>query len=62
MYEYVFDSIPVLRTREGALLESDYREVIRERAVAGWKLVQAIPFETHSDARLDLVFTRKVKK
>lgn len=62
MYEYLFDSIQLQRRREGASLESDYREVIRERAVAGWKFVQAIPFETNSDARLDLVFTRKVKK
>lgn len=62
MYEYSFVSIAVKRRREGAVLDRDYREVIRDRAAAGWRFVQAIPFETHTDARLDLVFSRKAKK
>jgi len=62
MQEYSFESVAVLRRREGATLERDYREVIRDRAAKGWQFVQAIPFESHSDARLDLVFTRKVTK
>ncbi len=62
MREYTFVSIAVKRRREGATFEKDYREVIRERAAAGWEFVQAIPLEAHADPRLDLVFTRKVKK
>ncbi len=62
MREYSFVSVPVHRRREGASLGKDYREVIRERAAAGWEFVQAIPFETHADPHIDLVFTRKVKK
>lgn len=61
MREYSFVSIAVLRRREGAALETDYRQVIRERAAAGWEFVQAIPFETQADARLDLVFSRETK-
>lgn len=62
MREYSFVSVAVKRRREGAVLQEDYREVIRERAASGWEFVQAIPFETHSDPRLDLVFTRKDKE
>lgn len=62
MPEYAFVSIAIKRRREGASLERDYREVIRERATAGWEFVQAIPFENHADARLDLVFVREGKK
>ena len=61
MREYSFVSIPVKRRREGEALEVDYRGVIRERAARGLQFVQAIPFNTHTDPRLDLVFTRKVK-
>ena len=60
--EYTFVSITVKRRREGAALEKDHREVIRERAAAGWEFVQAIPLDTHTEPRLDLVFSRKVKK
>ncbi|WP_024357495.1 DUF4177 domain-containing protein [Leucobacter chironomi] len=59
MREYSFVSIPITRRREGAALEVDYRDVIRERAEHGWEFVQAIPFDAHADPRLDLVFTRK---
>lgn len=59
MYEYSFISIPVSRRREGAICETDYREVIREQASKGWEFVQAISFETHVRPRLDLVFKRK---
>jgi len=62
MREYSFVSIAVKRRREGAVLETDYREVVRERAAAGWEFVQAIPLESHAEPRLDLVFTRKGKK
>lgn len=61
MREYSFISIAVKRRREGAVLERDYREVVRERAAEGWEFVQAIPFETHAEARLDLVFSRKAR-
>lgn len=62
MQEYKFVSIAVQRRREGAAFEKDYREVIREQAASGWEFVQAIPLDTHADPRIDLVFTRKVKK
>lgn len=62
MREYAFVSIALELRREGMRLERDYREVIRERAAAGWKFVQAIPIDNLAEHRLDLVFTRKVKK
>lgn len=62
MREYSFVSIPVKRRREGAEFEKDYREVILERAALGWEFVQAIPLESHTRPRLDLVFTRKNPK
>lgn len=58
MPEYTFVSIPFTRRREGTLPSRDYRDVIRERAASGWTFVQAIPFETDVDPRIDLVFTR----
>lgn len=61
MLEYTFVTIAVKRRREGLSLDLDYREVIRERAAAGWTFVQAIPLDTHTEPRLDLVFSRKVK-
>ena len=57
---FFFDAVQ--RRREGAAFEKDYREVIREQAASGWEFVQAISFDTHADPRIDLVFTRKVKK
>lgn len=62
MQEYSFVSIGIKRHREGLAPEKDYRDVIRNKAAAGWKFVQAIPFDTHLEPRLDLVFTRKAKK
>ena len=62
MHEYSFVRVAVKRKREGAVLQKDYREVITEQAAAGWRFVQAIPLETHAEPRLDLVFSRKVKK
>jgi hypothetical protein len=62
MREYSFVSIAVKRRREGATLEKDYRQVIREHAAEGWEFVQAISFESHAEPRLDLVFERKGKK
>lgn len=59
MPEYSFVSIPVAKRRDGSHLSRDYREVILERAAAGWEFVQAIPFEKHAEPRIDLVFTRK---
>lgn len=59
MRRYEFVSIPFKRRRDGSNLETDYREIIRERAGAGWEFVQAIPFETLVEPRLDLVFTRR---
>lgn len=61
MPEYTFVSIPVQRRRDGAVLEIDYRDAIREHAVAGWEFVQAITLETHAQPRIDLVFVRKGK-
>ncbi|WP_449279787.1 DUF4177 domain-containing protein [Leucobacter sp. GX0328] len=60
MHEYAFVSIRMLRRREGSDWEADYRAAIRERAAAGWRFVQAIPFESSANPRLDLVFERKV--
>lgn len=62
MREYKFVSVAVVRRREGAAFEKDYREVIRDHAASGWEFVQAISLETHAEPRLDLVFTRKGKK
>ena len=62
MREYSFVRVAVKRHREGSVLQKDYREVITEQAAAGWTFVQAIPLETHTEPRLDLVFSRKVKK
>jgi len=59
MREYSFISVAAKRRREGIYLEDDYREIIRERAADGWEFVQAIPFESHTEPRLDLIFTRK---
>lgn len=59
MLEYSFVSIPITRRRDGSHLERDHREVIFERAAAGWEFVQAISFEKHAEPRIDLVFTRK---
>lgn len=62
MQEYSFISIAVTRTREGAALAKDYRVVIQDQARAGWSFVQAIPFESHAEPRLDLVFVRKANQ
>lgn len=62
MQEYSFVSIAVQRRRDGSALAQDYQQVIQDRAKAGWKFVQAISLETHTEPRIDLVFTRKVKK
>lgn len=59
MLEYSFISVAVKRRREGLFLATDYREIVHERAAAGWEFVQAIPFEDHVEPRIDLVFTRK---
>lgn len=59
MTDYDFVRIGLRRGRAGFELAEDYREIIRERAAAGWTFVQAIPFEQHADAHLDLVFRRK---
>ena len=62
MREYAFVSIATLRRREGTELERDYQDVIRDRAAQGWTFVQAIPFDSSAQPRVDLVFSRKVKK
>lgn len=62
MREYSFVSIPIKRRRDGSVNDTDYREVIRERATEGWEFVQAISFETFVQPRLDLVFTRKEER
>ncbi|MFC5339139.1 DUF4177 domain-containing protein [Leucobacter denitrificans] len=62
MKEYSFVSIAVQRRREGSLLAKDYQQVVRERAGDGWEFVQAVSFENHAEPRIDLVFSRKVKK
>lgn len=59
MQEYSFVSIPLKRRREGTVAGDDYQRVIREHAAQGWEFVQAIPFESHPDPHLDLVFIRK---
>ena len=59
MREYSFVSITVKRRRDGSFNDTDYRDVIRERAADGWEFVQAISFETFVQPRIDLVFTRK---
>lgn len=60
MNEYSFVSVIVQRRRGGQYLADDYRDIVRERAAAGWEFVQAISFEQHLEPRIDLVFTRKV--
>lgn len=62
MYEHTFVTIPVKRTRAGLVADRDYREIVREQAALGWKFEQAISFEQHATPRLDLVFSRKVRK
>lgn len=57
--EYSFVSVAVKRRRDGRELAEDYRDIIQERAAAGWEFVQAIPLEKHVEPRIDLVFTRK---
>lgn len=59
MREYSFDRIPYVRRRDGLRPQTDHREVIAERASAGWEFVQAIPFETAPQPHLELVFTRE---
>ena len=59
MRSYDFVSIPIKRRRDGSVNDTDYREVIRERAADGWEFVQAISFENFVKPRIDLVFTRK---
>ena len=59
MTEYDFVSIPVTHHRDGFRLADDYRDLIRTRARKGWKFVQAIQFDSFSEPRLDLVFSRK---
>ncbi|MGP6172081.1 DUF4177 domain-containing protein [Microbacterium sp. A196] len=59
MTEYDFVSIAVTQHRDGFRLSDDYRELIRGRAEDGWTFVQAIPFDTYSEPRLDLVFSRE---
>lgn len=58
MREYLFESVPLARTREGVVPTHDYQVVIRERAAEGWEFVQAVPLESHVPARIDLIFTR----
>jgi hypothetical protein len=62
MTDYDFVSIAVTQHRDGFRLADDYRELIRERARDGWTFVQAIPFDTYSEPRFDLVFTRGTRK
>lgn len=62
MREYSFISIPVKRRRDGLVNDTDYQDVIREKASDGWEFVQAISFETFVDPRIDLVFTRREKR
>lgn len=59
MYKYSFVSIPIKTRREGAVLDQDYREVIRAKAELGWTFVQAITFDSLVEPRVDLVFSRK---
>lgn len=59
MPEYDFVSIPFLRSRSGMTPESDYRDLIRERAADGWDFIQAIPFDGATRPHLDLVFVRR---
>lgn len=60
MKEYSFIRIDLLRHRDGFTLESDYRDTIHQQAKAGWHFEQAISFESHTEPRLELVFSRKV--
>lgn len=60
MKQYSFIKIDLLRNREGFSLERDYRQVIHEQAKEGWHFEQAISFESHTQPRLELVFSRKV--
>lgn len=60
MREYSFVSIRIRRARAGVTLETDYQQVIREQAAAGWQFVQAIEFDRHPHPHFDLVFSREV--
>lgn len=60
MREYSFVKIPIARRRGGTVLGGDHRDVIHDKAAAGWEFVQAISFESTAQPHLDLVFTRKV--
>ncbi len=62
MREYSFVRIRIRRARQGATLERDHQEVIREQAAAGWQFVQAIEFDRHPQPHFDLVFTREGKQ
>ena len=59
MPSYEFESIPVVRTREGRRLSRDHRELILARASAGWKLVQMTDFSGYVDPHLELIFTKE---
>lgn len=61
MPEYLFHSVMVTRHRDGLEVADDYQAIIRRHAAEGWKFVQAIPLEQHTEPRIDLVFTRKGK-
>lgn len=61
MHEYAFDEIALTRHRDGLDLADDHREIIRERAQRGWRLVQVVPFEDHRRARVELIFERPRK-
>lgn len=58
MPKYEFIRVEMKRGREGLELAEDYREIIREQASTGWKLVQIVPFEQHVRPHIDLVFKR----
>jgi len=64
-YEYDFVRMPkgVFSTREPRLDGKDYREVIRERAAQGWRLVQVFAPGVKGLGEIagyDLIFEREV--
>lgn len=59
MRQYEFVSIPLRRDRAGLHSTQDYREVVREHALRGWRFVQLVSFEAHAEPRLEMIFTRK---
>lgn len=62
--EYHVRSIAVHYGREGLSLAEDYRQLIAEYAMDGWRFVQLVNFSelAPSEQRIDLIFEREKKR